>query len=89
MNQGVAELLVEQGADPTQLLNNKSPLLCLSASAGNLAMVEYWIEDIAHTSRFSREQERDFIRRGIKLAKRNKHTDIVIILQAYYKKMCT
>ena len=85
MNQGVAELLVAHGADPTQLLNNKSPLLCLSASTGNLAMVEYWIEEIAYTGRFSREQEKDFIRRGIKLARRNKHTDIVIVLQDYYK----
>ncbi len=89
MNRDVAELLVARGADPTQLLNNKSPLLCLSASTGNLAMVEYWIEDIAHTGRFPEEQEKDFIERGIKLANSNKHTYIVITLQAYYKRMCT
>jgi ankyrin repeat protein len=88
MNREVAELLVTQGADPTQFLNNQSPLLSLSAVAGNLAMVEYWIEDIAHTNLFSREQEKDFIERGIKLARRNRHTDIVIILQDYYKRMC-
>ncbi len=89
MNRGVAELLVAQGADPTQLSDNISPLVCLSASAGNFAMVEYWIEEIAHTGRFSKEQEKDFIKRGIKLARRNRHTDIVTILQAYCRRMCT
>ena len=81
MNRGVAEFLVNQGADPTQLLNNKSPLLCLSSSAGNLAMVEYWIEEIAYTGRFSREQKKDFITRGIKLARHHKHMNIVTILR--------
>ena len=85
MNRGVAELLVAQGADPTQLSDNISPLVCLSASAGNFAMVEYWIEEIAHTGRFSSDEDKDFIKRGIKLAKLNKHTDIVIILQDYYE----
>ena len=89
MNRGVAELLVAQGADPTQLSDNISPLVCLSASAGNFAMVEYWIEEIAHTGRFSKEQEKAFIKRGIKLARRNRHTDIVTILQAYCRRMCT
>jgi hypothetical protein len=85
MNRGVAELLVAQGANPTQLWHNTSPLLCLSAVAGNVAMVEYWIEEIAHTGRFSNDEDKDFIRRGIKLARRHKHTDIATILQAYYK----
>ena len=89
MNRGVAELLVKERADPTQLSDNISPLVCLSASAGNFAMVEYWIEEIAHTGRFSKEQEKAFIKRGIKLARRNRHTDIVTILQAYCRRMCT
>jgi hypothetical protein len=85
MNRDVAELLVAQGANPTQLSDNISPLVCLSASAGNFSMVEYWIEEIAHTGRFSSDEDKDFIKRGIKLARRNRHTDIVIILQDYYK----
>ena len=83
MNREVAELLVAHGADPGQLLYNKSPLLCLSASAGNFAMVEYWIEEIAHAGRVSNGEDKDFIQRGIKLAKRHKHTDIATILQDY------
>ena len=88
MNREVAELLVAYGANPTQLLNDRSPLLCLSAVSGNFAMIEYWLEEIAHTGRFSNEEDKDFIERSIKLANRRKHTDIVTILQDYYKRMC-
>mmetsp|Transcript_6345 Transcript_6345/g.14352 ORF Transcript_6345/g.14352 Transcript_6345/m.14352 type:complete len:154 (-) Transcript_6345:5834-6295(-) len=57
MNRKVAELLIKHGADPTQLLNNRSPLLSLSAVAGNFSMVEYWTEEISGSTAFFSQAE--------------------------------
>lgn len=88
MNRGVAALLVAHGADPKQYLGKNITLVDLSAMAGNLAMVEYWIEEIAYTGLFSEEEEKKLIKSALRLAKRKKHTDIVITLQSYYKRVC-
>jgi hypothetical protein len=91
MNRGVATLLVANGADPKQCLgmNKNITLVDLSAMGGNFAMVEYWIEEIAHTRLFPDEEEKKLIKSAMKLAKRHQHTDIFITLQNYYKRMCS
>ena len=58
MNRGVAALLVAHGADPKQYLGKNITLVDLSAMAGNSAMVEYWIEEIAYTGLFPEEEEK-------------------------------
>ena len=88
MNRQVATLLVANGADPKQFFGTNISLVELSAIGGNFAMVEYWIEEIAHTGRFSGDEDKKLIKSAMKLARRQKHTDIAITLQSYYKRMC-
>jgi Ankyrin repeats (3 copies) len=86
-NRDVAELLVANGADPKQCLgkNKNITLVDLSAMGGNFAMVEYWIEEIAYTGLFPEEEEKKLIESAMKLARRQKHSGIVTLLQRYYE----
>jgi Ankyrin repeats (3 copies) len=88
MNRQVATLLVANGADPKQCFGTNISLVDLSAIGGNFAMVEYWIEEIAHTGRFPEDEDKKLIESAMKLAGRQKHTDIATMLQSYYKRMC-
>jgi hypothetical protein len=86
MNQGVAELLVDNGADLKQLLAGTNlNLLDLSALGGNVAMVEYWIEKMVRTGLFTEEEEKKLIKRAMRLAKLEKHTGIVRTLKDSYE----
>jgi Ankyrin repeats (3 copies) len=86
LNRDVAELLVANGADPKQCLGKDRDitLVDLSALNGNFAMAEYWIEEIVYAEHFPKEEKKKLIERAMKLARRQKHTDIVATLQNYY-----
>ncbi len=77
MNREVAELLVEKGADPYQLMDGNVSLMDIAAVVGNLAMVEYCLEKI-----HGREDEESVIRSAIRLARSEGRANIVIILQS-------
>lgn len=87
MNRQVATLLVANGADPTQCSgkNNNITLVDFSAMCGNYAMVEYWIDEISHTGRFTDDQDKELIKSAMRLARRNRHPDIAKMLKSYYE----
>jgi ankyrin repeat protein len=80
MNREVAELLVEKGADPYQLMDGDVSLMDIAAVVGNSAMVEYCLEKT-----HDREDEASVIRSAIRLARSEGCANIVIILQSRYE----
>jgi Ankyrin repeats (3 copies) len=90
MNEGVAELLVANGADLMQCCGTENDITLgdLSAINGNHAMSEYWVGEIAYAKILPKEEKRKLVKSAMRLAKRHKHTDIVITLEGYYKRMC-
>jgi Ankyrin repeats (3 copies) len=89
MNQGVAELLVDNGADLKQCLAGTDlTLLDVSALSGNIMVVRYLIGKMVHTGLFTEEEKKKLVESAMRLAKLQKYTDIVITLKGYYERMC-
>ena len=79
MNREVVELLVEEGADPSQMDGDIS-LMDMAAVAGNSAIIEYCLENV-----FNHKNEKSIILSAIKIAKRKGHMHIVVMLQSRYE----
>jgi Ankyrin repeats (3 copies) len=79
MNREVAAFLVKQGADPSRLVDEDLSLVEIAAVTGNLAIVEYWIEEIAHRRLMSNDEK--VIENALRLARYNKHFLIVVTLE--------
>jgi Ankyrin repeats (3 copies) len=81
MNRKVALLLIEEGANPTRLVNNRTSLVEIAAKSGNIAMVEYWIENIVHKGHIDNDIE--VLERAMTIAESSEQTDVVQTLQSY------
>ena len=86
MNRDVADLLVRNGADPMRKSDNCT-LVDMAAFRGNIAMIDYWLEEISGTDRMEVEEDKKIIRSAYKLAKRRQQNEIANSLLHQYERL--
>ena len=78
----VVKFLVEKGADPNKLVNNKFSVLALAINAGNIAVVQYLITSPATLIPTADSKEGKHL---IKLAESLYEDTILKLLKEYYQ----